>query len=101
MFIIQKSAALLSVTAEEMKSVARSCGVEVYEYAPSTIRKFICQSGAAKKREVAKVIAGRYPELARHLNTRNKWDEGYYANIFDAVAVGLMCHSEIAAKLAA
>src|SRR5258708_3675926 len=53
MFIIQKSAALLSLAAEEMKSVARSCGLPVYEYAPSTIRKFLCQSGAATKRDVA------------------------------------------------
>ena len=36
MFIIQKSAALLSLATEEMKSVARSCGLPVYEYAPTS-----------------------------------------------------------------
>jgi crossover junction endodeoxyribonuclease RuvC len=101
MFIVQKSAALLSVAAEEMKSVARNCRLDVYEYAPKAVRKFICQSGAATKREVARVVAARYPELNRHLNTRNKWDEKYYANIFDAIAVGLMCHNEIALSSAA
>lgn len=95
MFIVQKSAALLSVAAEEMKSVARSCRLDVFEYSPKAVRKFICQNGAATKRDVAQVVAARYPELARHLRTRNKWDEKYYANIFDAVAVGLMCHNEI------
>ena len=101
MFIVQKSAALLSVAAEEMKSVARSCRLNIYEYAPKSIRKFICQSGAATKREVAKIIAARYPELRRHLKTRNKWDEKYYANIFDAVAVGLMCLNETTISKAA
>ena len=100
MFIVQKSAALLSVAAEEMKSVA-SYRLDVYEYAPKTVRKFICQDGAATKREVARVVAERYPELRRHLQTRNKWDEKYYANIFDAVAVGLMCSNEIRAGIAA
>jgi len=95
MFVVQKSAALLSVAAEEIKSVARSSGLTVYEYAPKSIRKFICQNGSATKRDVAQVIAHRYPELTRHLKTRNKWDEKYYANIFDAVAVGLMYRSEM------
>src|SRR5438128_7650796 len=65
MFVVQKSAALLSVAAEEIKSVAKSNGLPIYEYAPSTVRKFICQSGAATKRDVAQVVAQRYPELAR------------------------------------
>jgi crossover junction endodeoxyribonuclease RuvC len=101
MFIVQKTAALLTVAAEEMKSVARSCRLDVYEYAPKAVRKFVCQNGAATKRDVAQVVAARYPELARHLKTRNKWDEKYYANIFDAVAVGLMCHNEMAIGRAA
>lgn len=96
MFIVQKSAALLSVAAEEIKSVARNCRLDVYEYAPKAVRKFLCRNGAATKREVAQIVAAQYPELTRHLKTRNKWDEKYYANIFDAVAVGLICRNEIA-----
>jgi crossover junction endodeoxyribonuclease RuvC len=98
MFVIQKSAALLSVAAEEIKGVAKSNGLSVHEYAPSTVRKFVCQSGSATKRDVAQVVAVRYPELARHLNARNKWEEKYYSNIFDAVAVGLICYDELQVK---
>jgi crossover junction endodeoxyribonuclease RuvC len=94
-FLIQKSAALLNVAAGEIKSVARLCRLPVYEYSPSTVRKFICRNGHAKKREVAQIIAAQYPELSRHLRTLNKWDELYYANIFDAVAVGLTCLKEL------
>jgi len=100
MFVIQKSAALLSVAAEEIKSVARASGLPVLEFAPTTIRKYLCDAGGATKRDVAKMIAVRYPALARYLNTRNKWDEKYYANIFDAVAVGLMCQQELSTSAA-
>ena len=101
MFVVQKSAALLSVVAEEIKSAARGTGLDVYEYAPTTIRKFICQTGKATKEEVAKIVAGRYPELARHLNSVTRWERKYYANMFDAVAVGLMCWHEVSARAAA
>ncbi len=101
MFVVQKSAALLSVVAEEIKAAARGSGLDVYEYAPTTIRKFVCQTGKATKAEVAKTVAVRYPELARHLNSITTWEQKYYANMFDAVAVGLMCRHEIAAKRAA
>jgi len=98
MFVVQKSAALLSVVAEELKTAARGGGLDVYEYPPTTIRKFVCQTGKATKAEVAKVIAGRFPELARHLNSVTAWEQKYYANMFDAVAVGLMCRHEVSAK---
>ena len=98
MFVVQKSAALLSVVAGEIKSAARGSGLDVYEYAPTTIRKFICQTGKATKAEVAKSVALRYPELKQHLNTITRWEQKYYANMFDAVAVGLMCEHEVATK---
>jgi crossover junction endodeoxyribonuclease RuvC len=96
MFIVQKSAALLSVVAEELKAVARNAGLPIFEHSPTAVRKFLCNSGKATKQDVAKVVVRRYPELARHLTTQTKWEQKYYANIFDAIAVGLRCQSEIA-----
>lgn len=100
MFVVQKSAALLSVVAEEIKSAARGSGLDVYEYAPTTIRKFVCQTGKATKADVAKTLARQYPELARHLNSPTTWEQKYYANMFDAVAVGLMCRHDNATHAA-
>jgi len=94
MFIVQKSAALLSVVAEEIKFEARVFGLPIYEYAPTVVRKSVCGSGKATKQELAKVVSNRYPELARHLNARAKWEESYYANIYDAVGVALVCRAE-------
>ena len=95
MFFIHKSAALLNVTADEIKAVALAEGLTIFEYAPTLVRKTICKTGKATKREAAKVIATRYPELARYLEHRTKWEELYYANMFDAVALGVAANMEI------
>lgn len=88
-FMIHKSAALLNVVADEIKATARQHDLIVREYTPTDVRKRICQTGKATKRRAAEVVVSRYPELARFFHQRTKWEELYYANMFDAVAVGL------------
>lgn len=95
MFLIQENASLLIVVADEIKATAQAAGLTVYEYAPTVIRKHICQTGKATKRAVAGIIASRYLELARYLKGRSKWEELYYANMFDAIALGLTCHQQL------
>lgn len=94
-FLIQKSAALLNVAATEMKQTARQYGLSVYEYAPAEVRRSICRSEKATKRETALRITGRFPELAHYLRQPTQWGELYWANMFDAVAVGLVHLNEI------
>jgi hypothetical protein len=66
----------------------------VYEYAPSEVQKIICQSDRPTKREVARIIADKFPELARLLKQPTRWEEMYWMRLFDAVAVGLVCQWE-------
>jgi crossover junction endodeoxyribonuclease RuvC len=91
-FIIQKSAALLNVSADEIKATARQAGIKIHEYAPTLVRKQVCGTGKATKKETAKRVAERYPVLSRYLTNRTKWEEMYYANLFDAVALGMVCY---------
>jgi crossover junction endodeoxyribonuclease RuvC len=98
MFIIQKNASLLVVAAEEVKATARQHGLPVYEYAPTVVRKLICNSGRATKRETAKVIARRFPELRTYLEQKTKWESLYYANMFDAVALAVCCYQQITGR---
>jgi Holliday junction resolvasome RuvABC endonuclease subunit len=95
-FIIQKSAALLTVVAEEIKAVAGGQGLVIFEYAPMVVRKLICQTGKATKSEVAKAVALRFPELSRYLNRQSKWEAIYWANMFDAVALAVCGYAQIA-----
>ena len=94
MFLIQKSASLLVVAAEEIKATARQHGLAVYEYAPTVVRKLICQNGRATKQETARVIAAKFPELRGYLVQKTKWETLYYANMFDAVALAVCCKEE-------
>jgi len=95
MFLIQKSASLLVVTAEEVKAAARQHGLPIYEYAPTVVRKLVCGSGRATKQEAAKMMAQQFPELRAYLEQRTKWEALYYANMFDAVALAVCCYQQI------
>ena len=101
MFITQKNSALLYVAAEQVKAVSKESGISIWEQSPSAIRKRLCQTGRATKREVAKLIADRYPELARYYNRSKHWEIEYYGNLFDAVAVGLVCLENLSQTQAA
>ncbi len=98
MFVTQKNSALLVVCAEQVKAVAKELELQIFEYAPSTVRKRLCQSGRATKREAAKVLTARYPELKRYYQRTARWELDYYANLFDAVAVGVVCAEDIRDK---
>jgi Holliday junction resolvasome RuvABC endonuclease subunit len=69
--------------------IAKKHNIPVYEFAPNTIRKEICNDGRATKRDVAKIISASIPELAVYQESSRIWRERYYQNMFDAVACGL------------
>lgn len=94
-FVSQKNSALLTVVAEQLKTVAKDAQLPIYEYAPKTIRKRLCQTGKATKREAAEVVTKRFPELKRYFTRTDKWERDYYSNLFDAVAVALMCINDL------
>ena len=95
MFVTQKNTALLVVVAEQIKAVAKEEELPVDEYAPSTVRKRLCQTGRATKRETAQVLAARFPELNRYYRRTAAWERDYYSNLFDAVAVGVVCEEDL------
>ena len=94
-FVYQISAAMVSALADELKREARRLGLPVYQYTPTAVRGFLCESEAATKADVAKILGGMFPELQHFLNPMHEWTEKYYSNIFDAIAVGLMCQHDL------
>jgi len=89
-FANNRSAALLNVFVDEIKAIGRRKGLKVMSFAPSTVKKFICGNGRASKKEVARVIVSKYPELKVYLTQDRAWKEEYHQNMFDAVALGMM-----------
>jgi Holliday junction resolvasome RuvABC endonuclease subunit len=89
-FFNNRNASLLNVFVDEIKTIGKRKGLKVVGYAPSTVKKFICGNGRASKKEVARVIVSKYPELKVYLTQDRAWKEEYHQNMFDAVALGMM-----------
>lgn len=89
-FANNRNSALLNVFVDEILAIGRRKRLRVLAYAPSTVKKAICGHGRASKEEVTKVIVSKYPQLKVYLSQDRKWKEKYHANMFDAVALGLM-----------
>lgn len=89
-FANNRNTALLNVFAEEIKAVGRRFGLKVLAFAPSTVKKIIAGTGQATKREVARAVVARFPELKVYLTQDRLWKERFYGNMFDAVAIGLI-----------
>ena len=89
-FANNRNSAILNVFADEIKAIGKRKGLEVYGFAPSTVKKFITGNGRATKLEVAKVVVATYPELKVYLGQDCKYKEEYHLNMFDAVALGIV-----------
>jgi crossover junction endodeoxyribonuclease RuvC len=92
-FANNRTASLLHVFINEIKTIGKRKGIKVMSYAPSTVRKFITGNGRASKKELSTVIVSKYPELKVYLSQDKAWKELYHQNMFDAIALGLMALS--------
>lgn len=93
-FLIQRGSALLNVTAAEIKHTGREYVLPVYEFEPAWVRQKVGSTAKPTKRQVAEVLTNRFPELAQFLSRPSKWEQLYWAHVFDAVAVGVVCLEE-------
>ncbi|MEA1965263.1 MAG: crossover junction endodeoxyribonuclease RuvC [Candidatus Aerophobetes bacterium] len=85
-----RNAALLNVLFDEIKAIGKRKKLRVLSFAPSTVKKHIAKDGWARKEEVARAIATKYPELKVYLTQDRGWKERYHQNMFDAVALAEM-----------
>ena len=90
-YVQAKHSALLRVQEAEIVRVGRLAGLPVIGYLPTRVRSLLCHDGWVTKREVARVLADRFPELGRYLTTASPRQETYWLNMFDAIAVGVAC----------
>jgi len=89
-FANNRNVALLNVLVDEIRALARRQRLPLLGFAPSTVKKHICGNGRASKKEVARVVVAKYPELKVYLTQDRAWKEIYHQNMFDAVALGMM-----------
>ncbi len=89
-FANNRNSALINVLVDEIKTIGKKRKLQVVGYAANTVKKFICGNGRATKKEVARAVIGRFPELTVYLKQDRKWKESYHHNMFDAVALGMV-----------
>jgi len=97
-FSMNRNTALLNVLFDEIKVMARRRKLAFVSYAPSTIKRFTTGNGWADKKEVAKVVVSKFPELKVFLTQRTKSAERFHQNMFDAVALALMTMQDAARR---
>jgi Holliday junction resolvasome RuvABC endonuclease subunit len=88
-FANSRNTALLNVFVDEIRSLGRRRGIAMRALAPSTVKKRACGDGRATKRDVARAVVARYPELNVYLGQDREWKERYHGNMFDAVAIAM------------
>lgn len=71
------------------RGLARRGHLGFATYAPQRVRKTVLGNGKATKREVAVIVATRFPALRVYLTQDRRWKEIYWRNMFDAVALAL------------
>jgi crossover junction endodeoxyribonuclease RuvC len=64
-------------------------GYRTATYPTQTVRKAVAGNGNAPKREVARVLAAKYPALRVYLTQDKRWKERYWQNMFDALALAV------------
>ena len=78
--------------------VAAQRQIAVATYAPQTVRRNVAGDGWATKREVAFILASRFPILRVYLTQDRRWKERYFLNLFDAVALALHHQSQLPSR---
>jgi Holliday junction resolvasome RuvABC endonuclease subunit len=79
----------LAIVTQRLRLIARQSRIQFAELDARTVRKIVCNDGNATKRELARTICTRYPELKAYLKSDKRWKERYYQNIFDAIGCGM------------
>lgn len=96
-----KMSSLLNILVKEIKVMGKARGVKVRFYPPLPVREFICQNEKPTKMNAARILAADYPLLHKDYEDEKAkpwWKAKYKLKIFDAVAVGLYCHSKLKAR---
>jgi|GEM_PF-4032597 len=84
----KKAAGLKALLALTRRMVAKG-KIELQEYSRKQVRKSLSGTENCPRREVARIVAERYPELKSCFKRNQKWGDRYYQHLFEAVAAGM------------
>ncbi|MFH1680621.1 MAG: crossover junction endodeoxyribonuclease RuvC [Candidatus Eisenbacteria bacterium] len=88
-FAKTRRSALLVFLVQELRSRVRRGKIDLFEYGPRRVREILLGNPKGTKRDIARHVADRFPELRQHLHTNAHWKEKYWSHVFDAVGLAL------------
>jgi Holliday junction resolvasome RuvABC endonuclease subunit len=94
-FARTRRSALLTFLVDELRGRVAAGKVSLREYSPRSVRTILLDDPKATKRDIARFVSGRFPELRQHFHPKDHWKERYWSHVFDAVALAL---AELAAR---
>jgi Holliday junction resolvasome RuvABC endonuclease subunit len=92
---VQQHRSFVKIVYEEIKQFLKREDIEFFEYNPKFIRETICGNEKPTKRNAALILTQKHAELVRYFNVPRLWQKRYFAQLFDAIAVGLVCAKEL------
>lgn len=92
---VQQDRSFVKNVYQEITNFIKKQNVEFYEYHPKFVRQIVCGAAKPTKRTAALMLSQRYTELVRYFAVPKLWQKRYFALLFDAIAVGLVCAKEI------
>lgn len=95
---IQQHRSFVKIVFDEIKTHLKKQNVEFSEYNPKSVRQAICGLEKPTKHNTALLLSQKYMELTRYFNVPRLWQKRYYAQLFDAIAVGFVCAEELRQK---
>lgn len=91
---IQQRNSFVEVVYWQIKTIAQKHHYGLKEYNPGFVRNSICNKIKSTRQGTYYLIAKKYPELSRYLSVTRIWQKAYFAHLFDAIAVALVCIQE-------
>ncbi len=90
-----RSSKSLDTLAGKVEQRGLKDGLTVRRYSIKELEAFLCHDAPKNKRNLAEAVAARYPELYVELMTERVRKNPYHIRMFEAVALGAMCASEL------
>jgi RNase H-fold protein (predicted Holliday junction resolvase) len=92
----QETSTLLVSISEHIKTICKTDKLKVSVYDGKFINKQFCQPHERPTKEkTAAFLVAKYPELNRYYKLKKDYEKKYYAYVFQAIALGLVCISEL------
>jgi RNase H-fold protein (predicted Holliday junction resolvase) len=95
----QEISPLLVSISDRLKTICKTEKLRVSVYDGKFINTHFCKENErATKEKTAAFLAAKYPELDRYYKLKKDYEKKYYAFVFQAIALGLVCLAELDKK---